>query len=173
MGCSPLTSWPSESAEPSAARITSTCPFPRMLPDHALGRGLPPADKRKPEAGACSKLLSLAHDRSRAARLFCAHRAARTRLDCGRVRAPVEGEASTLRVHSLRRRQPRSGLARTGPRGVVERGEGQTLLLCGLSPGPETAGPEEGDRSGSGSRPLRGLPLQHALRPLPTRLRAA
>src|ERR671911_1736536 len=38
MGCSPLTSWPSESAEPSAARITSTCPFPRMLPDHALGR---------------------------------------------------------------------------------------------------------------------------------------
>src|SRR5919107_875130 len=32
---------------------------------------------------------------------------------------------------------------------------------------------EERDRSGSGSRPLRGMPLQHALRPLPARLGAA
>src|SRR5215217_7156860 len=36
-GCSLLTSWPSESAESSTVRITNIYPFPKMLPDRALG----------------------------------------------------------------------------------------------------------------------------------------
>src|SRR5215218_2452528 len=36
MGCSRLTSWPSGSAGSSTVRITSTCPFPKMLSDRAL-----------------------------------------------------------------------------------------------------------------------------------------
>src|SRR5215212_5663808 len=71
-----------------------------------------------------AKLISLARDRSRAARYFFALRAARARPDRGRVRAPMEGGASALGVYRLHYRQPRPGLARTGPGGAVERGEG-------------------------------------------------
>src|SRR5215204_5293208 len=35
--CSQLTSWLSEYAWSSTVRITSTCPLPKMRPDHALG----------------------------------------------------------------------------------------------------------------------------------------
>src|SRR5215208_3721050 len=37
MGCSRLTSWPSGFVGSSTVRITSTCPFPKVLPDRALG----------------------------------------------------------------------------------------------------------------------------------------
>src|SRR5918995_6328450 len=37
--CSALTSWQIGSARLSAARTTNICPLPKMLPDHALGRG--------------------------------------------------------------------------------------------------------------------------------------
>src|SRR5215218_4471008 len=36
MGCSRLTSWPSGFVGSSTVRITSTCPFPKVLPDRAL-----------------------------------------------------------------------------------------------------------------------------------------
>src|SRR4028118_1491079 len=78
-----------------------------------------------------------AYDRSRAGGLFFALRAARTRPGCRRVRAPVGEKAVAVRVHCLCGRQPRSGLARVGRGGALEWGEGQALLVHGLSPGSQ------------------------------------
>src|SRR5215217_3173434 len=45
--CSQLTSWLSEYAWSSTVRITSTCPLPKMRPDHALA----PRTSNPPVAG--------------------------------------------------------------------------------------------------------------------------
>ncbi|CAA9451362.1 MAG: hypothetical protein AVDCRST_MAG02-1070, partial [uncultured Rubrobacteraceae bacterium] len=103
-------------------------------------------------------------------RFFCSCRATRARARLGGVCPAMGGGAVSSGFDAVRRGEPRRCLARAGPGGALERGGGASIFFSGLSAGAEVVRAVARDRPGGGPRCLRGLPLQHALRPVLVRV---
>src|SRR5918994_2826109 len=109
-------------------------------------------------------LILYLRDRSREAGFVCARRATLPRAGLRRVCPALGRGGPSARGRTLRHRKPRRGLARAGRHRKLERGDGATILVLGLSGGAEAAGLRKRARLYPGAKPLRGVPVQHALR---------